>query len=185
MKSQIFIITGSVEGGKTIFLKDLAEFLSLFEENVCGFISRGQFTNEGNKDFVLYNLSTRKETHLASRIEISSYYQAGKFYFNPEALNAGNEIIQKAINNSSPVLIIDEIGPVELLEEVWYESLINILQNYKGIVVFSTRKRLIEAVMSKFKILEAFVEDIEITTARKTGESILSLLKAGREKSEA
>ncbi len=182
MKPQIFIITGTVEGGKTIFLKDLAEFISLFEENLFGFISRGHFTETGNKDFVLHDISTSEEIHLASRIEISSYFKSGRFYFNPTAIVKGEQIIQKAIDQSSKVLIIDEIGPAELSDTVWYEGLINILQNFNGIVVFSTRKRLIEAVMEKFKIIEAFIEDIETTTARKTGESILSLLKNHEEK---
>ncbi|MCK4920583.1 MAG: hypothetical protein KAS71_06020 [Bacteroidales bacterium] len=178
---QIFIITGAIEGGKSIFLNDLSEFLRLFEKSICGFISRGQFTEEGNKDFILKDLSTEKETHLASRLELPGYFNFGKFYFNPTAIKKGNKIIQKAIDSQSKILIIDEIGPLELSEEVWHESLIEVLNNYRGILIFSTRKRLIEGVISKFEIHEAFIEDIESTSARKTGESILSLLKSKEE----
>ena len=106
IKPQIFIVTGTVEGGKTIFLKDLAEFISLFEENLFGFISRGHFTETGNKDSILHNISTGEEIHLASRIEIFPYFKSGRFYFNPKAIVKGEQIIQKAIDQSTKVLII-------------------------------------------------------------------------------
>ena len=35
----IFIITGAIEGGKSFFLKDLSEFLGVFEKNIHRLIS--------------------------------------------------------------------------------------------------------------------------------------------------
>lgn len=171
-----FIITGNVEDGKSLFLKDLADFLKLFEKSMCGFISRGQFTSEGHKDFILKDLNSEREIHLASRKEIPLYQNYGKFYFNPLAIDLGNEIIQKAIDSKAKIIIIDEIGPLELNENIWYNSFINLLENYKGILIFSTRKRLVDAVVEKFKIHQAFIENIENTSARKTGEAICSLI---------
>ena len=171
-----FIITGEVEGGKSLFLKDLSDFLKLFEESICGFICRGQFTAEGLKDFILKDLNSETEIHLASRKEIPLYQNFGNFYFNPLALDLGNKIIQNAIDTKARILIIDEIGPLELDENLWYNSFINLLENYKGILIFSTRKRFVNVVVEKFKIHQAFIENIESTSARKTGEAICSLL---------
>ncbi|MCF8378506.1 MAG: hypothetical protein K9H49_02950 [Bacteroidales bacterium] len=171
-----FIITGDVEGGKSLFLKDLSEFLILFEKSLCGFISRGQFNSEGQKDFILKDIASDTEIHLASRNEIPSYLHFGNFYFNPVALETGNHIIQTAITSGAKILIIDEIGPLELAEEIWYNSFCKALANYNGILIFSTRQRLINAVVDKFHIKEAYIENIERTSARKIGEAIQSLL---------
>lgn len=171
------IITGDIDGGKSLFIKDLYDFIVLFEKDIRGFYSKGVLKNDGIKDFILVDLNSSQEIHLSTRIPRFDYISAGKFFFNPEALKIGNNIIEKAIASSSDILIIDEIGPVELSDKIWFKSFKKILSEYEGILVFSTRKKLIEPVIEKFKVHEAFIEDIERTTPRKTGEAILSLLK--------
>lgn len=173
---KIFIITGTREGGKTLFLSDLFDFLSLFEKKISGFISRGSFNEEGQKDFILKNLKTGSEIPLASRNELQGYYQSGNFFFNPEAVEAGNAIITDALLEPEKIIILDEIGPMELSEEIWHDSFMRILNNYKGILIFSTRKRMIERIIEKYKIHEAFIEDIEQSSPRKIGDSILSIM---------
>lgn len=171
-----FIITGGVNDGKTLFIKDLYDFLILFEHNVQGFLSKGSYTENGNKDFKLIDLSDNSEIHLSSRQAIHDYFPAGKFFFNQQAVEKGMHIVDNAIRSKCDILILDEIGPIELHEEVWFPAVKKILSEFNGILVFSVREKLIEAVIEKFKIHEAFIEDIEQTTPRKTGESILSLL---------
>jgi nucleoside-triphosphatase len=173
---KIFIITGSREGGKTQFLSELYDFLSLFEKNISGFISRGSFNEDGQKDFILKNLNDGSEVHLATRNEIKGYLPSGNFYFNPEALEIGNKIITDALLEPEKIIMIDEIGPMELAEEIWHNSFMRILNNHKGILIFSTRKRMIERIIEKYKIHEAFIEDIELSSPRKIGNSVLSIL---------
>ncbi len=173
----IFIITGTREAGKTLFLSDLFDHLRLFEEKICGFLSKGIWTPSGSKDFVLKDLCSADEIHLASRSKKPGYIPAGRFYFNPEAIKSGKKIIDQAILARSEVILIDEIGPLELMGKVWYQPFMKILEEYPGILVFSSRKRMIDKIIEKFGIYEAFVEDIEQTNPRKTGDAIVSILK--------
>jgi nucleoside-triphosphatase THEP1 len=154
----------------------LHDFLSLFEKNISGFISRGSFNDAGQKDFILKNLKDGFEIPLASRNETKGYLHSGNFYFNPEAVVAGNTIITNALLETEKIIMIDEIGPMELSEEIWHNSFLRILNNHKGILIFSTRKRMIERIIEKYKIHEAFIEDIEQSSPRKIGNSILSIL---------
>jgi nucleoside-triphosphatase THEP1 len=105
------------------------------------------------------------------------YLPAGRFYFNPSALRAGNRIVDQAILNHSEVILIDEIGPLELAGKIWHQPLLRLLEEFPGILVFSSRKRMIEKIMDKYGIYEAFVEDIEQTNPRTTGDAIVSILK--------
>lgn len=171
-----FIITGDTDGGKTLFIKDLTEFLSLFEPDIQGFCSKGIFTSEGIKDFAMINLSDRSEIHLSTRSPRINYLPAGKFYFNPEAIEKGEAIVDSAIRSKTRILIIDEIGPIELNDMIWAKSLYRILSEYEGVLIITIRLKLIEKVIEKFMIHEAFIENIDKTTPRKTGEAILSLL---------
>jgi len=176
-KRKIFIITGTREGGKTQFINDLFDFLSLFEKKIAGFLSRGSFNDQGQKDFILRNLKNGNEIHLASRNELEGYEQRGNFFFNTNAINAGNKIIEDALIEKEKIIILDEIGPLELSGKVWHDSFLRILNNHKGILIFSTRKRMMDRIIENYKIHEAFIEDIELTSPRKTGNSIISLMK--------
>ena len=172
----IFIISGTRGSGKSLFINDVYDFLAIFEKNIRGFTSKGIFNDEGQKEFALKVLGSNEEIHLAARQEKKAYIQAGKFWFNPEAINRGNDLISKALEEKSKVLIIDEVGPVELDDQVWHNSLKKILKEYQGVLIFSCRKRMIERVMEKYRITDAFIEDVEETSPRKTGESVMSIL---------
>ena len=172
-----FIITGSREEGKTMFLKDLYDFLILFKIDVKGFISKAIPSETGSRDFKIIDLEDHSELHLSSRNPRIDYKPAGKFHFNPVAVKKGENIIYKALKSQTKVLIIDEIGPVELSGKIWYKVFQKVREKYDGILVISVRDRILTEVIEKFGIHEAFIEDVNITNPRKTGESILSILK--------
>lgn len=174
--NKIFIVTGDQGSGKTQFIKDLYEFLSLFEKDIRGFISRKIFNDKGNKEFILRDLTSGKEISLATKIENPEYSENQKFLFNPKALDTGNLIIEEAVIDQCRILIIDEIGPYELSEKVWHNSFLRVLNKFKGYLIISVRKKMIEQVMDKYLIHEAFIEDIEQTSPRKTGDAILSIM---------
>jgi nucleoside-triphosphatase THEP1 len=177
-KPDVFIITGNREGGKTGYLEDMVDFLSVFDIRLSGFLSKGVFTSDGQKDFMLKSLVDKKEVHLASRKHRENYYKAGRFFFNPDAILLGEKIIESSISQKTDLLIIDEIGPIELSEKIWFKSLTEAFDKLSGVVVISVRMRLLDAVREKFQIYEAFVHDITVSSPRVTGESILSLLKS-------
>ena len=172
----IFIVSGPRGSGKTMFMNEVYDFLSVFENNIRGFISRGKFNDEGQKDFILEVLGRKRKLHLASRKPVKGYTEAGEFFFNPRAVRLGERVIHSAIKHKSPVLMIDEIGPLELAENIWHKSFLNALNTFEGIIIFTCRRKLIEKVTEKYKITEAFVEEVQKTSARKTGEAIMSIL---------
>ncbi|HYW96856.1 MAG TPA: nucleoside-triphosphatase [Bacteroidales bacterium] len=170
------IITGDRGGGKTHFITNLFEFLSLFENQICGFVSKGIFDEDGRKEFVLKDLSSGQEFPLASRTPKEGYENTGRFWFNPAAVTHGESIMKKAVEEKCKVLIIDEMGPVELAGGAWHNGFVNVFANYQGILVFSTRETMLEKLIEKYGIHEAFIENIGTTTPRKTGDSIISML---------
>ena len=175
-KKTIFIVSGPRGSGKTMFTNEVYEFLAVFENNVRGFISRGKFNEEGQKDFILEVLGEKKKIHLASRKPSRRYIKAGDFFFNPRAIKKGEKIIRSAIEKKSPVLIIDEIGPLELNEEIWHNSFQEALDTFEGILIFTCRRKMVDKVIEKYKITEAFVQEVQKTSARKTGEAVMSIL---------
>ena len=171
------IITGDRGSGKTHFISNLFEFLSLFENQICGFVSKGTFDQDGQKEFILKDLVSGTEMPLSCRSAKAGYHNAGRFWFNPEALEYGGNIINRGIEDLCRIMIIDEIGPVELAGGAWHKCFVHALKKFQGILIFTTRESLIEKLIEKYGIHEAFIDDIRQTTPRKTGDSILSMMK--------
>lgn len=156
----VIIVTGEREGGKTRFLNELFENFLKKGKSVGGFLSLGTFNNEGERDFELMDLSSGIKIPLASRSPSNSYLLLGRFFFNPLAIKFGNEIILNAMNKNVDVIIMDEIGPVELEGNAWFNALNKVLSEYEGKLFISVRKRLVEAVIEKFSLRNATVIDI-------------------------
>lgn len=157
---RVFIITGEREGGKTRFLNELFESFASGGKTVMGFLSLGRINEQGDKDFDVLDLTTQKKLPLASRTSREGYLRLGRFFFNTHALEFGNEIIDQALNQNCDILIMDEIGPVELSGQAWHSALKKVVANYKGNLIISVRKRLIDAVIKEFSLLNPEILDI-------------------------
>ena len=157
-----FIVTGERGGGKTSFLEQLAQSLRKQDVKVGGFISPGLITIDGNKDFDIMDITGKTKMPLSSRSGKENYLDLGKFYFNPEALIFGEKIIGDAMNENCDILIMDEIGPVELNQNAWFRILKKVIYEYNGTLVLSVRRRLVEAVIRKFSLKNAEIIDINM-----------------------
>lgn len=163
---KVFIVIGGINHGKTRYLRELYE--SLKEKNIKtgGFTSNGIINKEGLKDFEICNLSDNKSMHLASRNQYPGYIKMNEsFYFNPAAIEFGTSILEEALKNKSGVVIIDEIGPIELKEKVWYKSLLKVLKSSVPIILVSVRKGLSHDVIQKFSIQTTVLIDISDTSS--------------------
>lgn len=147
-----FIIKGEKNQGKTLFLKKLNDSLKNSGIYPSGFIAEGIIHPAGNKDYILCPLPTGKKVALASTLPNPAYPAAGRFHFNTEAINLGKDLIDKALTQKKQVLIIDEIGPLELKGRVWADSLRKILKSEVPVLVITVRKRIVNLVIEDFDI---------------------------------
>lgn len=157
---KVIIITGEREGGKTHWLSKFFHLFTDKSKKAGGFLSPGRTNENGDKDFDLMDLSTGKTMPLASRCKKEGYIRLGRFYFNPGAFDFGNQIIDTALKEKCDILIMDEIGPVELNENAWHNALRKVCSEFNGTLFISVRKRLVEAVMEKFSFRNAEIVDI-------------------------
>ena len=114
---------------------------------------------------------------MASREYHTGWTKTGNFYFNPEAIQAGNKILNNPEINKYDLIVIDEIGPFELSGEIWAGSLSNLLSHASCHMILLVRKSIIEEVIQKWNIKEAYIIDIEKVTVFEAENLIMSELK--------
>ena len=95
------------------------------------------------------------------------------FWFNPLALRSGEKIIQNAPESKADFLIIDELGPLELNELVWYSSIKGIVGRFNKTLIICIRKGLVNEIIFKFDLPRPRVLDITKVPADKAASLIL------------
>ena len=150
MKRLLFL-TGQPGVGKTSVLLRVVNALKAKGYDVRGMIS-GEIREQGTRvGFEITDLYTGQKGWLA-HIKQPSGPQVGKYRVNLDDLkNIGVNSILDAIKNAD-VIIVDEIGPMELHSEKFREAVIRVVEGGKlvvGTVHWKARDNLIEAIRAR------------------------------------
>ena len=159
-KSRIIIITGEIRQGKTTFVLNLAELLRLENRKVAGIVAIGRDADGNREGFDLLNISTGETTFLCSNTFQENCKQIGRYYFDPSGFSTGIEWLQSSLQTHPEMIIIDEIGPLELQDKGWTQAISILLNESKTLQIWVIRKGLVNTILSKWKIKDALVIDI-------------------------
>ncbi len=155
-KQKIIIISGERREGKTTFLKNILKDLDKKQIKYSGIISEGIDKNNKRLGFNIIDLETQKKYKLCSTNKDLGKQKTGKFYFNNDIINLGNKILQSSKNN---LVIIDEVGHLELMDKGWAVSIDELIKQKKDLILV-VRKKLLEKVIKKWNLSQAQIFDI-------------------------
>ena len=144
MDKQIYILSGPVHSGKTTHL--LRWFSG--RKDIGGILSP---VINGLRVFQDIRAGTTKKMEAEGDEEV---YLVGKYRFSKSSFEWANDIITKAAQENCSWLVIDEIGPLEIKEEGFYNTLQQVIQG-KGQsfqLVLVVRDSILDSVISKFKL---------------------------------
>jgi nucleoside-triphosphatase len=112
-EAQILMITGWRNTGKTTFCQFMIEAARERGLKVSGVVSPGVFEDYQKAHIELEDLQSGQRRLLAERgQDLQSEFNTPEWIFNKENLAWGNEIFATAV--PTDVLIVDELGPIEL-----------------------------------------------------------------------
>lgn len=160
MQTPVFIITGEVQQGKTTFLIRLIELLREDNIKMNGFIARGVHDKHGRIGYDLENVATGGQMQYIRDIPSAGAWRHGRYYFNPSGLSFGNEILSNINEQNTELIIIDEIGPVELKGKAWAGEIERLLYNTRIPQLWVVRKPLLKRLMRHWLVGRIMVTDI-------------------------
>jgi nucleoside-triphosphatase THEP1 len=147
--NKIFIILGKQGSGKTTFLEKLVDGLAKSGVHAGGFVAQGMWSNKKRTGFNLKAIKDGQTIRLCSVDSRDGYNLFGQFWFNPEAIKLGHEIIMKE-SLKSDIMVIDEIGIFELQENIWFDSFMYLLNETSTPAIITVREKIISDVIDKF-----------------------------------
>ncbi len=142
----IYILSGEIHSGKTTAIINRIDG----RNDVYGILSP---EIEGVRFFE--DAHTNKRFKMIADIDEPDVLQIGKYTFSKAAFDKASAILREGLKQPSGLLIVDEIGPLELQQQGFYEVLKEVVandnQDLKKLLV--VRQSLVDQVISFFKII--------------------------------
>ena len=124
-----------------------------------GFICVKVFDKNNFKGYDLVRLRTGESTPFARKNDAipgdwDEMYRFGIFSFSGHAFTVADRIITEIIKDGTEPIFIDEVGPLEIVEQKgFYELLKRVLKLNRGVYI-SIRNELVNKLIKEFKIHE-------------------------------
>ena len=172
---QIFIITGEKGEGKTSLLIEVLKFLQKRNIILSGFYAKGYWENNTRNAFDLINIKSGKSIPLCNSKETENWDYIFSYYFNPDALKAGNKILSKQNIKVSDLIVIDEIGKLDIKGNIWHDAVSNLVLNKNYNLLLVVRKSFVEDVINYWRIENPTIFEVGKNDAKSISEKIINL----------
>ncbi len=173
--TKVFIVTGSIRGGKTTFAMKLIDLLRSKSIKVGGILSERVTDGNVTTGYDLVNIETgAKEDFLRQEIGTGNE-KIGRFRISEKGLAEGRKILRSMVNHGHDLVIIDEVGMLELQDKGWAECIDELLLKSSNNILFTVRDIYVEDVKRKWNLAEAVIFNISETDYLSAGSYIIGL----------
>ncbi|MEJ5316239.1 MAG: nucleoside-triphosphatase [Tenuifilum sp.] len=170
----IFIITGGLGEGKSTYLENLLEIFGK-EKGLSfkGFIARGIGAPPLREGYNLWIIPDGTDLMLCRRIGTCGLPNKS-FEFNDGVI--GRLTTDLAAINADDILVIDEVGRMELYGEVWAGLIEHHLTKTKNVLILTVRRENLMHVVERWNLTDAYVFDINKVGVTDAANSIKNLV---------
>ena len=147
----LVILTGETGSGKTTWAGEIVGVLRARGVMVGGVLATGLLTDTRRTGFDVTDLSTGRTVPLCREGDAgaSAGQRWGRFTFTREGLELGREALTVR-GRSADVIVVDEVGPLELAGGGWAEALDALAGGFGGQVLVIARLAVVDAVRARW-----------------------------------
>ena len=145
---KVTLLSGPVDSGKTSLLYRKVTERTGQGPSAAGILSLPVFRGGKKRGYYAYDIRSGEAMVLASELPLHLSFKFKRFFFSENGFDFARERILASFD--SPVLIIDEIGPLELEGGGFAPVLTECVRGYTGNLVPVVRENLLDEVISAF-----------------------------------
>jgi nucleoside-triphosphatase THEP1 len=147
----LVILTGETGSGKTTWAGEIVGVLRARGVTVGGVLATGLLTDTRRTGFDVTDLSTGRTVPLCREGNAggSAGQRWGRFTFTREGLELGREALTVR-SRSADVIVVDEVGPLELAGGGWAEALDALAGGFGGQILVIARLAVVDAVTARW-----------------------------------
>jgi nucleoside-triphosphatase THEP1 len=136
----VALLTGDRQSGKTSVCRRLAEAAGARGLSVAGIVAPAIVREGRCVGYEVVDLATGRSAVLAT-IEGPGVEQVGPFHFTAEGLAVGRAALEHAAALPDALVIVDEVGPLELSGGGWAKQLPSVASRL-GVTLLTVRREL-------------------------------------------
>lgn len=144
-----YVITGNVGAGKTSLIQNIVSKLKAEHISVAGIVTTRIIENDVTTGYDILNVATDEKARFLRTFGEDNQQRIGKYFIYAEGLKLGEESLTAS---GAKLMVIDEIGKLELEERGWHDALIQTISNSKTDLLLSVREEVINEVLYKYSI---------------------------------
>lgn len=175
---KVFIITGLTGEGKTRFIEKLTESLKGQGVRAGGIMAPRITEEETTTGYDIADISTGKRVPFLRHINRQLKHGFERFTVIDEGYQTGLAALDPDRNISSNIVVVDEIGPMELSGKGWDKRMTELMETYKGHLIVVVRKSLVEEVKHRYGISDPVLYDVGASEAPAAFREITELFKS-------
>lgn len=153
LSKHIYIITGDIGEGKTTQTRKLVELLRAGKADVKGIYTPRIMTGNQTTGYDLIDIESGSRVPFLRADNNSETRKIGRYCIIPAAVQTGLESLTGAMTGNPDVIVVDEIGKMELSNECWYEKIDGLLK-VPAILVFAVRDSFVSDIVKKWEMKE-------------------------------
>ncbi len=175
-RSEVVILSGQRQEGKTTFLQELLPELRNRDIFVTGFLAPAVHENGRRIGFNLLGIESGESMVLCRERQANDNLGFRRFVFNQDALKQGEAILNLKNLRQAQLVIIDEVGPLELKNEGWTPSIKELCRNSGTVQLWAVRKQMVQQVASAWQVGDVHVFQLAETSPEEMADYIQNLV---------
>lgn len=177
--NQVFVLSGRIDSGKTTFLKSLINKLKPLEIKVGGIYSQKIMEHGARIGYDLVNINSNEQQKFLRNNGEKGVQQVGEFTVLPGAVHFGNQSLLNELSSDNDLIIIDEVGKLELLGQAWAQSLPQLFKTDKTLLLV-VRDYLVAEVLEKWQLQKSTVFNFPETHTSIIENKIIKFIERNR-----
>jgi nucleoside-triphosphatase THEP1/uncharacterized protein YneF (UPF0154 family) len=174
----IFIISGSVGEGKTTYTRKLIDIFKQNNIQVGGIISERVMTDSRTTGYDLVNIETGEKEVFLRQDEKCGPETIGRFSICSKGLAMGNLILSSINLPEYKIVIIDEVGSLELGDKGWAGCIDELVEKSVNNILITVRDSFVDKVINKWNFKDSITFNIRETNYQDAGLIILEYVNS-------
>jgi len=158
-KPQIVIISGEIHEGKTALAQKVVSGLLERNIRIAGFLSIAVNEDGQRARYDLFDIETSERTEQCSTQMDESRLKMGRYYFKNATLLKGLKILSPENVAGRQLIVIDEIGPLELGNKGWSSAIENLCRSTSLLQLWVVRRSIVKNVIRRWGTGDAYIYD--------------------------
>lgn len=176
-RKPVFILTGKINQGKTSITREVVSELKKKSLTVSGFLTFGNTNDSKRNAYFIRDINTNREEYLCSTQIDKQKTNYGRFYFEEKGIRAGRKIIDQSLTTPADLLVIDELGPMEINNQGWAPAIEEVVKQNSTAQFWVVREKLVKPMMRKWNMGDIIVFELGEDSAEKIADTIAKRIK--------